>query len=54
MVIASALSAAKVEFTLPPFAGDGEAERAHAALEAQEELAAGMGLAHSQWLPKRD
>lgn len=47
MVVASALSAAHVQFTLPPFAGDGDpaAARAHAALEAQAELAAGMSLA---------
>lgn len=46
LVVASALTAAHVQFTLPPFAGEGEpaSARAHAALEAQEALAVGMGL----------
>ena len=49
LVLAAALTAAQVEFTLPPFAatqGDLANARAHAALEAQEDLAAGMGLSH--------
>lgn len=46
MVLASALSAAGVQFSLPPFAGDGGggAARAAAALEAQGDLGAAVGL----------
>ncbi|KAI3428453.1 hypothetical protein D9Q98_007280 [Chlorella vulgaris] len=44
MVVAAALNAAHVQFTLPPFQGDPSTARAHTALEAQAELTAGMGL----------
>ena len=46
MVVASALNAAHVQFTLPPFPGDATVPnaRARTALECQPELAAGLGL----------
>ena len=46
MVVASALNAAHVQFTLPPFPGDASVAHARAlnALECQPELTAGMGL----------
>ena len=44
MVVASALNAAHVQFTLPPFPGDAAHARALNALECQPELTAGMGL----------
>ena len=46
MVVASALNAAHVQFTLPPFPADvcPAYARAQTALECQPELAAGMGL----------
>jgi hypothetical protein len=43
MVLAAALNAAHVQFTLPPFPGDSAASRAHTALEARPELAAAVG-----------
>ena len=44
MMVAAALNAADVHFTLPPFPGDAAAGRAYTALERQAELAEGMGL----------
>ncbi len=44
LVVAAALNAAHVQFTLPPFGGDPATAKGHAALEAQPEIGAAVGM----------